>query len=355
MAWVENEARRANRNLLVVNILLLVAVIVMISADARYYLNFFMGCQKVEPAELTALASPAQRTRTFVTVSGSKSLKTGYQDIEKSVQKSTGRVLSTSVKDEYVLLKVGDRVLLVKADPGAEKLEYSGELVNTEEQIQRDLLRPISASDPQLGRMILPFTLNAADYREQGNWVLAISVPIVLLAGWNVFKGFRRMGEPQTTRVWRQLAAFGEPIQLSQQIETEEHQPHQMYGKLHVTPSWLLRRSLFFTWISPVDDLAWVYKKVTKHSVNFIPTGKTYAVVLVGRHKQRTEAQMREKDVNTLLGGLAARVPWAIYGYSQEINTAWQKDPAGFVAVVDQRRQTGAAAARAASAPPPPR
>jgi hypothetical protein len=349
-AWVENEARRANRNLFIVNILILGAVVALIFADARYYLNFFLGCQKIGPAELVTLTSPAERSRTFVTVTGTKSARTGYQDIEKNVQKSTGRVVSTSVKDEYVLLKVGGKVLLVKADPGPEKLEYSGELVNTEESIQRDLIRPLSAQDPELGAMILPFTLNAADYREQGYWVLGVSVPVLLLAGWNIFKGFRRLSEPQTTLVWRHLAALGDPQQLSLQIETEEHQPHAMYGKLHMTQSWLLRRSTFSTWVSPVDDLAWVYKKVTKHSVNFIPTGKTYAVVLVGRHRQRVEAQMREKDVNALLGTLATRVPWAIYGFNQEINAIWQKDPAGFVAAVDSRRQSAGKAAAAASA-----
>src|SRR5215471_4957367 len=349
-AWVENEARRTNRNLLIVNILLLAAVIVLISADARYYLNFFLGCQKIEPAELIALTSPAQRTRTFVTVSGSKSAKTGYQDIENSVQKSTGRVISTTVKDEYVLLKVGDRVLMVKADPGAEKLEYSGELVNTEERIQQDLIQTLSARNPELGKMILPFTLNAADYREQGYWVLGVSVPMLLLAGWNILKGFRRLSEPQTTRVWGHLAAVGDPQQLSLQIETEEHQPHAMYGKLHMTQSWLLRRNLFSTWVSPVEDLAWAYKKVTKHSVNFIPTGKTYALILVGRHRQRIEAQMREKEVNALVGTLAARVPWAIYGFNLELNRIWQKDPAGFVAAVDSRRQSAGKAAAGSQA-----
>jgi hypothetical protein len=353
-AWVENEARRATRNLLIVNILILAAVIVLIAADAHYYLNFLLGCQRIEPSELITLTSATQRSRNFVTITGSKSAKTGYQDIEKSVQKSTGRVVSTTVKDEYVLLKVGDRVLLVKADPGAEKLEYSGELVNTDERVQQDLVRALSARNPEMGKMILPFTLNAADYREQGYWVLGVSGPLLLLAGWNIFKGFRRQSEPQTTRVWGQLAALGDPQQLSLQIDTEEHQPHAKYGKLHVTQSWLVRRNMFSTWVSPIEDLAWAYKKVTKHSVNFIPTGKTYAVVLVGRHRQRIEVQIPEKAVNALLGFLAARVPWAIYGFNQEINTAWQKDPAGFVAVVDSRRQSAAKAAAAAPAPAPP-
>jgi hypothetical protein len=354
-AWVEKEAKRANRNLLIINILLLAGLITIVVGNGRYFLNFLLGCQKIEPAELAALTSPTQRARNFVTVSGSKSAKTGYEDIEKQVQKGTGKVVSTSVKDEYVLLKVGDRALLVKADPGPEKLEYSGELVTTDERVQQELIQALSSRNAQLGRMILPFTLNAADYRSNGYWFLGLGVPLLLLSGWNVLKGLRRQSEPQTAPTWSRLAAFGEPQQLSTQIEAEEGQPHAKYGKLHVTPSWLLQRNFFSTWVSPVEDLAWAYKKVTKHSVNLIPTGKTYSVVLVGRHRQRIEAQMKDQAVTSLLGFLTARVPWAIFGYSQQLAASWQKDPAGFVAGVDARRQSSAKAAAAAAPPPPPR
>lgn len=50
-------------------------------------------------------------------------MSTGYQDIEKRMQ--GGTVVSTEIKDEYVLLRVGEKLLLVKAPPGKEQLEYS--------------------------------------------------------------------------------------------------------------------------------------------------------------------------------------------------------------------------------------
>lgn len=95
--------------------------------------------------------------------------------------------------------------------------------------------------------------------------------------------------------------------------------------------------------MSPLGDLAWAYKKVTKHYTNFIPTGKSYAAILYGRHRQRLEVSMPQKKTDQLLADLAARVPWAIFGYSKDIAAAWQKDPDGFVATVDSRRQKLAA------------
>jgi hypothetical protein len=48
---------------------------------------------------------------------------------------------------------------------------------------------------------------------------------------------------------------------------------------------------------------------------------------------------MKEKAVNEMLGDLAARVPWALFGFTKDLEKAWQKDPAGVIAAVDARYQ----------------
>jgi len=249
---------------------------------------------------------------------------------------------------------VGEKLLLVKAPPGKEQLEYSGALEYTTDPVKEELLRPLAAEQADVAQMVLPYTLNAANYRNNGYTMLFIGLPLLALAGWNVWKAMRRVSEIQTSPVWKHLAAYGNAEQLSQQIEAEL-QPAMVrkYGKLQLTPQWMVRRKMFSTWVSPVGDLVWIYKKVTKHSVNFIPTGKTYSVVLVGRHRQRTEEQMKEKAVNEMLGDLAARVPWALFGFSKELETAWTKNPASVIASVDSRYQqmkTQPASAAAAAA-----
>jgi hypothetical protein len=281
-------------------------------------------------------------------------VSTGYQDIEKRMQGST--VVSTEIKDEYVLLRVGEKILLVKAPPGKEQLEYSGQLEYTTDPVKEDLLRPLATEQADLAAMVLPYTLNAANYRSNGYAMLIIGLPLLALAVWNLSKAIRRASEIQTSPVWKHLAAYGNAEQLSQQIEAEL-QPAMIrkYGKLQLTPQWMVRRKMFSTWVSPVGDMVWIYKKVTKHSVNFIPTGKTYSVVLVGRHRQRTEEQMKEKAVNEMLGDLAARVPWALFGFDKSLEQALRKDPASVVATVDARYQkykTPASAAAAAAAAP---
>lgn len=348
--WVENEARRANRNLLLVNGLIVAVLVLIVAANYRYCANFVLGCKPVSAAELAGIQSPDQQWHNFITVAGSKSASTGYQDVEKHMQGST--VVSTEVKDEYVLLRVGQKVLLVKAPPGKEQLEYSGALEYTTDPVKEDLLRPLAAGDADPASNILPFTLNAADYRSNGYTMLMIGLPLVALAGWNLWKAMRRVSEIQTSPVWKHLAVYGNAEQLSQQIEAElQTAMIRKYGKLQIAQQWMVRRKTFSTWVSPVGDLVWIYKKVTKHSVNFIPTGKTYSVVLVGRHRQRIEEQMKEKAVNEMLADLTARVPWAIFGFTQDLEKAWRKDPAGVIAAVDSRYQQQNNKSMAAGAP----
>jgi Family of unknown function (DUF6709) len=348
--WVENEARRANRNLLLVNGGMLAVIILIVAANYRYCANFVLGAQSISAAELGVLTSPEQRWRNFVSVSGTKSVNTEYQDVVNHME--GGRVVSTEIKDEYVLLRVGEKILLVKAAPGKEKLEYSGELVATPDHVREDLLRPLAKDSPDLASEVLPFTLNAADYRSNGYTMRMIGLPVLALALWNCLKAMRRSAEIQTSPAWKNLAVYGNAEQLSQQIEAEL-QPAMIrkYGNLQLGQQWMVRRKTFSTWASPIADLVWIYKKVTKHSVNFIPTGKTYSVVLVGRHRQRIEEQMKEKAVNEMLADLTARVPWALFGFTQDLEKAWQKDPAGVIAAVDARYQQQNSKAAAAGAP----
>lgn len=336
--WVENEARRANRNLLLINGGMMAVLILIVAANYRYCANFVLGCQSISGAELAALTSPEQRWRNFVSVSGTKSVSAGYQDIVNHTE--NGRLVSTEIKDEYVYLRVGEKILLVKAPPGKEQLEYSGALEYTTDPVKQDVLRPLAAEDAELAREVLPFTLNAANYRNNGYAMLIFGLPLLALALWNCLKGIRRSSEIQTSPTWKHLAAFGNAEQLSQQIEAEL-QPAviRKYGKLQIAQQWMVRRKTFSTWVSPVGDLVWVYKKVTKHSVNFIPTGKTYSVILVGRHRQRIEEQMKEKAVNEMLADLATRVPWILFGFTQDLEKTWRKDPASVIAAVDTRYQ----------------
>lgn len=347
--WIIRECKRQNRNLLIVNASVLAVTVALAVGEAQYLINFVRGCEVVPAAQVASLTSATERFRNFVTVTGEKSVATGFQDIEQRVRKGSKEVLSTTVKDEYILLRVEDRLLLVKAPPGPAVLLYSGQLVSTPAEVETRFVAELRRVEPELASAILPFTLDATDYKDKGYWSFGIGIPVLLVVSWNLIKGLRRSSELQGSPMWSQLGCFGNAEQLSMQIDGELASRSEKFGAMTLTEHWMIQKSFFSAWISPMEDLVWAHKKETKHYTNFIPTGKSFAVVVTGRHGQSIEVECKEGDADQFLAHLSQRVPWAIFGYDQKLEEAWKSDPGGFVEYVDRRR-TESVKSRAASA-----
>ncbi|HKC38893.1 MAG TPA: DUF6709 family protein, partial [Gemmatimonadales bacterium] len=87
-----------------------------------------------------------------------------------------------------------------------------------------------------------------------------------------------------------------------------------------------------------LDDLLWAYKKITKHSVNFIPTGKSHEAILAC-YGGIAVIKAKEKRVDEILAFSAQRAPWAVLGYSAELATIFNKKVDEFAGAVEQRRR----------------
>jgi len=183
------------------------------------------------------------------------------------------------------------------------------------------------------------FLYNQPGDDETAPALIALGV-FLLLTIWNCYKGMRRMGEVQITPLWKQVALYGDVTQIAAHLEQEQLSEAAKYKSLTVTRSWLIRKGFFNTWVSPLGDLAWAYKKTTKVYSNYvIPVSKYYSAMLHNRHRQKVEVRLSQKMTDALLADLGARVPWAFIGYSADLAKAWRKDPAGIVAAVDSRYQ----------------
>ncbi len=90
--------------------------------------------------------------------------------------------------------------------------------------------------------------------------------------------------------------------------------------------------------VGRIDDLLWAYKKVTKHSVNFIPTGKSFAAELVFADRRETIPGSAD-GVDGLLAHLATRAPWVVFGYDKELESEVKREPQGFRTAIDARRE----------------
>jgi len=110
---------------------------------------------------------------------------------------------------------------------------------------------------------------------------------------------------------------------------------------------WLFKKTLFGLKCFHIPDLVWLYKKVTKHSVNFIPTGTSFAARLYDRYGYSLEVQAGQKQVESLMTMICQQSPWIVAGFGKDLERLWKSQRGAFIAAVDERRKEFSKAAAA--------
>jgi len=183
---------------------------------------------------------------------------------------------------------------------------------------------------------------------EAGWWMLGFGSPFLLLAAWNLSKWKQRTWEFTCHPICKRLARFGTVEQVIQQIEAAILiNPIETIAGVKLSGPWLFKPSAFGLACFFVPDLVWVYRKVTTHSVNFIPVGQSSEALLYDRDGFSAPTQARKKKVELLMMNITQQSPWIVAGYSKDLAKMWNSRKAEFIAAVDERRKDFAKAAAA--------
>ncbi len=340
------QIRRANRNLLMANTLLLFGLLLVTGMSWRYLYNFFSGPFFVDANELVSVPNPNWLRKYFVNVHGERSISTGARQV-------TRKNGSETVNAYYLALVVKDRLLLVKTPAADRATDFTGGLVDIPGDAQASIVARLEQKYPELKGRFLPMMLDATGFRDSGYWGLAICVPLFLLAIWNLSKGLVRSSNPQAHPIAKALKRYGEPTVVAMRIESELRAEGMSGdpGSAYVTRSWFVYPTTYGVAIAQLGDIAWAYKKITRHSVNFIPTGKTYEVMVWDRSGKSISISGKQDRVELVLLSLAKRAPWVVFGFNKQLEQLWKKSRAEFLAAVDKRKAAPPVAAAAAEKP----
>ncbi len=330
---------RCNRNLRITNLCILVVLAGLFLFSGKYYCNFFMGAASIDEYDLSRMTSSTSLFRNYVKVSGGETFDTGMEQVKTETR--NGVKVKEEVEARYAVIQVSDKLLLIKTPVNNTKA-LTGELVNMPHFEQTQILSQIYAKEPKLRGMLLPVMLDATDYRTPGTVGLVIGVPLFALAIWNMKKVSDRKASPELHPLMRGLEQFGDSRTIAAHIDHEVKT--YLYGAslsaVAITPSWLLSPTFFNVNVMAVKDIVWVYKKVTKHYYNFIPTGKTYAIIIANRQGKTMEinSNRSESGTDNVMEQIHQRAPWVIFGFDEGLASTWQSTPNEFVRAVDARR-----------------
>src|SRR6266540_5216879 len=333
-SWIAKRIRAASfRRCFAWTLVLVIGVLAMMS-DQRYIANFVRGPYALTQADLDSIRDVSLTPRYYAHVAGEKVLDTGLRQYRVHTQ--NGVETSREESGAYRALVFGRRFLVVRT-AGAESQVAEGKLVPWPAELESQLFD--SKAMRSLRSQFYPFYLDGDSFRRPGYVVITVGIIFLLLFAWQALPAWRAWRDPERHPLAKRIAQWGDPMGVALAAEHEFDNP-LLKGKAGWRfGSKYLVRSTFFTFtVLRFQDVLWGYKKVTKHSVNFIPTGKTYEAIIQCYGGTAT-IPGKEKKVHEVLAFVQQRAPWAMYGFSDDLASLFNKRQQEFAHGVEQRRQ----------------
>ena len=336
--WVLERLRSSASHAAAAWALVATALVAGLFTQAAYYRNCFAGPYAVDETALSAVTDPAAAANRYVRATGTKTVHTGLQEVTVT---STGGVETGSKPTaEYVAMRIGKRYLLCRTAKASETTQ-TGELKAITEELAGQFF-----NTPEMKAhrdLFYPFYLDDDDFRTAAYWELAGAALLGFLAYFFGLRNWRVAQDPSSDPVAKRLQAAGDPVGLSAHAEQELKAP-----LFKAAPGWAITdrfviKSTFFNFdVQRVEDVVWAYKKVIQRRVYFVPAGKSYQVE-INFADGSASLQGSEPEVDRMLGALAERAPWALFGFAKDRETLFTGHRADFVAEILRRRAEFAA------------
>lgn len=335
--WITKMCRKVYVSRIVAWMCVVAAVVGVGLLNKRYLANFFGGPYPVSESDLATLQNPDAAQHYFVRVFGSKVVDTGLQEV--NVRTDENGEESREVSARYFALEMGPRYLLVKSS-SKPAVVVVGAIRSVPPEVWQHMFRTPKDRQQQQ-RYFLPELLDASNFRLPGYIGLVVAGAALSLAVFFGLKQWQILKSPDEMPVARRVQSWGSPLEISVKVEREFKDGVRLkLRSLRMTDNYAIFLSLFTFQIYRLEDLLWSYKRVTRHSWNFIPTGKTYNAHMVF-HDGNLDVKGSAKKVDSILAYAAGKAPWAIRGYSNETRRLLRGDRAGFCRAIEERRQKG--------------
>lgn len=334
-SWIARRIRATALRRFVAWTLVLAVGILLATSDHRYIANFFGGPYQMAPADLDSIGNVAATPRYFARVKGERVIDTGIR--QYTVHSRNGVETDRSESGAYRALVMGKRFLVVRTTAATESDVAEGKLLPRPADFDAQLfdsedMRSIRAN-------FYPFYLNSDAFRRPGYVVIIVGILFLALFAWRALPSWRALRDPSTHPLAARIATWGDPMGVAVAAEHEfDHPLLKAGGGWRCGDKYLIRSRFFSCEVLRMHDVVWGYKKITKHSVNFIPTGKTYEAI-VKCYGGDAAIPGKEAGVNEVLQFLQQRAPWAVFGFSDQLAGIWNKQQVEFLKQVEQRRQ----------------
>lgn len=341
--FISQNVKRCHRNLAITCAVVILFVLGVGFFNAAYLFNALAGPKNVDRSEIAQNNSALINSfRNYVRVNAEDVYDTGAEYVETSRKYNT-----ETVKHKYAALIIEDKILLAKVEPDqniaheAKFMTLNGALSEFSSQERLNILEPLFKKQPELRADVLPFVLDAREgFGTSAYLGMGIGLVLIIITGLILFSVIKNYGKFEGSSVSKSLAVFGNPKEVAGQIDFETNGKFEQFGSVLILPSWVIQKRTFTMNFQSIEDIVWVYKKTTKHSVNLIPTGKTHEVILNNKQGKTISLNgLNEQKTDSIMETIYRRIPWVIAGYDDELMGLWNANTNEFVKATSERKQ----------------
>lgn len=336
---IEQQIRRCNRNLLLVNAGLIGLCLLSVVLAQRYFYNCVAGPFPVSADEFIAMMSTSGNRNYIAVTDDLDATDTGVSQSHSISFIPTGT-------DHFLAAPLGGRLLLIKSSDKEPQKHYQGGISTIPSDIRGLLEGDLREEGQRFNELFLPLMLDATSYRSDAYLFFLFGLPVLGLSLWNVKKALLRIEDYKQSPIYATICRYGgNPAEIAATLDAEASSNGVVRrGNFILTPSWLLHKTFFRFTPFHLDEIIWMYgKQTTTYYYGFIPMGKSHSLVIADAAGRTAESRLsrikQKKRVEEFLTLLSARIPWAITGYSEELKAAYEKELSGFVAAVEERRR----------------
>lgn len=334
------QIQRFNKRLWLHNVVGVALLLGLGASQYRYLYNCFLGPQKINTQQLLKLEDADRIDREFVTFTSTQVIDTGINQI--SINKKT-RIETVDAKYVIAMLDQGKAILIeVQPEDDLKNLTFTGKISEITTSNHVKAFDQIIEGRPTLVGKLSPLMLEKEDYTNSADSLLSLLAIGLSLCTWNLYKAKARNNNPRKHPIYRSLTKYGDGDLISHHIDNEfnsyYYKPEIGGNAFFLIPSWLLIIQTYNLKIIQLDQVVWIFKKVTSNSINFIPTGKTCELILYDCTGKEQRIALADGEVDRAIYQLYQYAPWAVVGFSPEISKMWNRQRKEFYQMVEQRK-----------------
>jgi hypothetical protein len=343
--FISRQINRSNRNVLALCAVGLLAVLIPAAMHGRYLVSL-VSPYSIGVQQLQSGVPSNPYVGAFVRVPADNPLET---DIEERAENSN------QLTADFVALPFGDRYLIARIEPGRVPPVLTGQLIELPHDARQSLAQDAPGANPALQTQLYPYELDTLAQRNDDWQVILFGALMLALTGTFFFRSLFFLASPENHPALKALRRYGDPValsaQLAQEIRVEGNR--EKYGEAQLLSNWLVQATAFKTDFVRLSEVAWAYPKTITHYTSFVKTGTTYYVVVFDRFGRRFEVGVPKQSSEVFLRSLQRKIPWAIYGFSEQMKQAWAKNRDQVLRSVDARKASLSAEAQKPVAPKP--